>query len=98
MAQALTEAETAAYARARQEVYDLDAMTMAVAGDPLTANPGRLPRRPPGSGPKRATLPPEAWTRLDERTWLSPGGRRYREETPVVQRVIARRMELGLAT
>lgn len=100
MEHAFTESRIASYARQHDEVYDLDAMTLNDPTDPLTANPTRMKRkrqRSPDGKPKRPVLPPEAWTRVDAGTWQSPSGRRYREETPIVQKVIAKRVALGLS-
>lgn len=100
---AFREVEVAAYARARGEAYDLDALTSHVPGDPLAALPQRRVRsRNPH---RRAAHSPADWTKVGEmvdRTgavmWRSPGGRMYGEGTKAVQNVITKRRALGLPT
>lgn len=95
MLQAFTEAQVSAYARAHGKVYDLDGLTSQVVGDPLAARPPARERRPRKG--RRAHSPAD-WTMTDNGSWKSPNGRVYGPSTQVVQRVLAGRERMGLAT
>lgn len=102
---AFTEAQCAAYARWKGERYELDALTEPVPGDALAT-----PRTPPRRGRNTAPVgwgklqqrpdrhPPSEWTKLEDGAWRSPGGNRYKAGTQAVEKLIARRKELGLPT
>lgn len=96
---AFTEVAVASYARAKRQPYDLDQLTGHVPGDPLA---GTRQSRIPGARPagRRKSYNPEDWTRLADQpgVWQSPSGRRYREDSKVVQSVLSRRAQLGLET
>jgi hypothetical protein len=87
VAEAFREAQCAAYADFRGEVYDQDA--------PERGRTGRAERRRLG-GFRTDTYDPRAWARYEDGTWRSPAGLRYRRESQVVARVIQRRIALGL--
>lgn len=101
--QAFNEAQVAAYARAHGERYDLDELTEPVPGDPL-APERRRPRRPRsseetgwGASQRRPdTLDPADWVKLPDGRWQSPGGARWKPDSQMGQRVIARRKAAGL--
>lgn len=91
---AFLEVQVASYARQRGQVYDLDGLTGCVPGDPLADRPPTRERKP---GPRRRrSHSPADWQMTDNGRWRSPGGRVYSDQTRVVQRVLARRQELGL--
>lgn len=92
---ALTETQVAAYAHAHGKVYDLDGLTGQVIGDPLAGRPPARERRPRKG--RRAHSPAD-WQMTDNGSWKSPKGRVYGPTTQVVQRVLAARERLGLAT
>lgn len=94
---AFTEVSVAAYARAKGGVYDLDALTGQVPGDPLAhAAPRRA--KAPRTGARRAAHSPADWSMTDNGTWRSPAGRIYGANTLTVQRVKAKRATMGLPT
>jgi hypothetical protein len=95
VSQAFDEVTAAAYARAHGQVYDLDALTMHVQDDQLAGTPQRRIRGPVA---RRAAHPPEAWAMLDDGRWRSPGGRKYRADSPQVRAVRRAREEKGLPT
>ena len=110
--QAFTEATVAGYALWKGERPELDALTER--DDPTEPPPrkvtstdelaARAEKRHGRSYAREAitrpdVAPPECWTPNADGTWTSPGvGRRWRADAPHVQRVIAKRAELGLAT
>jgi hypothetical protein len=94
---AFTEAQVAAYAAWRGTTYDLSEITDHVPGDPLAPpRPKRRARRTRGGdgwgyGQQRPDVHlPTEWTELPDGRWRSPGGRAYRADAAVVQRVRAR--------
>lgn len=94
--QGFLESQVAAYARAKGEAYDLDALTTHVPGDALADSPqGRARDR---RAPRRAKVfAPEEWTRMEDGRWRSPGtGRAYREDSKLVQGILAKRGAAGL--
>lgn len=101
--EAFTEAQVAAYARAHGQRYDLDELTDPIPGDPL-APPRARPRRRRnnetegwGMNQRRPdTLDPTEWVLLSDGRWQSPGGQRWRPESQMAQRVVARRKAEGL--
>lgn len=95
MRQAFTEVQVSAYARAHGKVYDLDGMTGQVTGDPLAGLPVAREKRPRRG--RRAHSPAD-WQMTDNGSWKSPKGRVYGPATQVVQRVLAGRQRMGLAT
>jgi len=95
MQQAFTEVQVSAYARAHSQVYDLDGMTSQVVGDPLAGRP--MPREPKPRRSRRSHSPAD-WQMTDNGSWRSPKGRIYGPTTQVVQKVLANRQKLGLAT
>jgi hypothetical protein len=106
LSEAFTEAQCAAYARWRGERYELDDLTEPVAGDPM-APARRAPRRNRASGEtgygrnhqrRPDTLSPEAWVKRADGKWVGPAGTAWREDTQMVQRVLARRRAAGLPT
>lgn len=92
---AFTEVQVAAYARAHGLVYDLDNLTAQVTGDPLAGRPVSREARPRRG---RRSHSPADWQMTDNGSWRSPKGRVYGVNTQVVQRVLAGRQRLGLAT
>lgn len=90
---AFREVQIAAYARAQGKVYDLDGMTMQVAGDPLASAPAARERRPRVS---RKPHSPADWQMVANGSWRSPKGRVYGPATQVVQRVVENRKRMGL--
>lgn len=92
---AFTETQVAAYAHAHGKVYDLDGLTGQVAGDPLAGRPVAREQR---SRRGRRSHSPADWQMTDNGSWKSPKGRVYGPTTQVVQRVLAARERLGLAT
>ncbi len=93
---AYTEVACASYARAKGTTYDLDVLTSKVDGDPLAGGtPGR--ERTPRTT-RRKSHSPADWSRMEDGRWRSPSGRAYREDSRVVQDVVARRKERGLPT
>ena len=86
---AFLEVDVASYARFRNRPYDLDVLTERVPDDPLAGSPGQRVRR------VRLHLP-ELWCRMEDGRWRSPSGRVYRGESRAVQRVIEKRVRLGL--
>lgn len=101
---AFTEAQVAAHALWRGEVYDLDGLTAAVDGDPMAPPRTRRSRRTPGApgvgwkpGQQRPdTYSPADWERCEDGRWRSPSGRHFQAGNPIVQKVIAARRRLGL--
>lgn len=91
---AFTEAQVAAYAAWKGQVYDLDALTDVDPQDPATALPDAPRRR--DRTVRSDTRHPADWARLDDGRWRSPGGRVYQETSQLVQRVIANRRALGI--
>lgn len=98
------EAEIASYARFRGSVYD--AALLEVDRIPSQADT-RHPAEPAPSAPVVPSYAdgapfrpdqhdPADWTPLPDGRWLSPGGRRFREDTPLVASVIAKRQAAGL--
>lgn len=101
LSQAFIETSVAAYARARGQAYDLDAMTGQVPGDPLASLPA--PRVRSKSPQRRKAYSPADWQKvtMDDRSgamWRSPGGRMYRAETAAVRSVVRKRAAMGLPT
>lgn len=101
---AFTEAQVAAYAQLHGQVYDLDALTGSIDGDPM-APPLERRRAPakPGIGWARGQVRPDAydpaeWSQLPDGNWRSPGGRVHKAGSQMVQRVVRRRRLLGLPT
>lgn len=100
---AFNEAQVAAYARAHGERYDLDELTDPVDGDPM-APPRARPRRARsgeetgwGRHQRRPdTLDPADWVKLPDGRWQSPGGARWRADSELGKRVVARRKAAGL--
>jgi len=95
---AFQEVQIASYARARAEVYDLDALTAHVPGDPLAAAPQQRIRRPRNPNTRR-THSPADWSKMTDQSgtrWRSPSGRMYREDTATVRNMVAKRTALGL--
>lgn len=89
MARAFLEVSCASYARLKGQVYDLDAMTTHVPGDPLAD----LPQRRARAGRRtvrRRTYDPQEWSRMEDGRWRSPSGRAYRPDSRVVQGVLAK--------
>jgi hypothetical protein len=95
VASAFTEAQVAAYAAWKGQLYDLDELTDVDPGDPTTALPTPPKRR--NRMVRSDAQHPADWKRLEDGRWRSPGGRVYREETQLVQRVMANRRALGIA-
>ena len=94
--EAFREVSCASYARAKGEPYDLDVLTIRVAGDPLA---GDQQRRIRGQRTARhKSYAPEDWTRMDDGRWRSPGGRFYQADSTAVRNVIKKREEKGLPT
>lgn len=91
---AFTEVQVASYAAWKGEVYDLDALTDVVPGDPDTELRQRPRRR--DRTVRSDIRHPSEWARLDDGRWRSPAGRIFREDTPMVQRVIENRRLLGI--
>lgn len=88
--QAFREVTRASNARMRREAYDLDAMTMKVAGDPLAGSARSRVRVAPGSGTRTVrhrAHDAEAWTRMEDGRWRSPGGRMYSHDSAAVRNV-----------
>lgn len=112
VSKAFCEYEAANYARFRGVPYDASSFAADSFDDPAPAiscppDERRHPAEPPVSEvprigwSKAATVRPDthdpaAWTPLPDGRWLSPSGRRYREDTAMVAAVCARRTELGL--
>lgn len=94
VASAFTEAQVAAYAAWKGELYDLDELTDVDPGDPTTALP--IPPKRRNRMVRSDAQHPADWKRTEDGRWRSPGGRIYREETQLVQRVIANRRALGI--
>ena len=99
---AFTEAQVAAYARAHGMTYDLDALTSAVAGDPM-APPIKRPRsrRGEGVGWRRGQRRPDVhdpadWLRLESGDWRSPGGKVIAAGSPMGVRIAQLRRHAGL--
>lgn len=92
--QAFTEVQVSAYARAHGKVYDLDGLTSQVSGDPLASGPVSREQRPRRG---RRSHSPADWKMTDNGSWKSPKGRVYGASTQVVQRVLARRQQMGLS-
>lgn len=95
VASAFTEVEVAAYAAWKGQLYDLDEMTDVDPADPTTALPTPPKRR--NRTVRSDAQHPADWRRLEDGRWRSPGGRVYRPETQLVQRVMANRRALGIA-
>lgn len=92
---AFTEAQIASHSTWKNQVYDLDGLTEVDPNDPKTALNQRRPRRQ--RGPIRSDIHhPGDWQRLEDGRWRSPGGRIYREETQLVQRMIENRRLIGM--
>jgi hypothetical protein len=91
---AFTEVSIASYARWKGEVYDLDELTDVDPGDPTTALP-TTPRRRNRLIRSDAQHPGD-WARVQDGRWRSPAGRFYKEDSQLVQRVIAKRRALGI--
>jgi hypothetical protein len=81
---AFTERQVAAHADWRGHVYD-------------AAGPEHRRHAPASRGARRSDVYDVREWRLDGALWVSPRGLRYPERTQVVQRVIARRLQEGLA-
>lgn len=104
------EADVAAYARTKEQPYDLTAhdvaaAELAMAGEQLPpAGPAQMERvetvrfqaRSVGATSKRAD--PLAWQPQEDGSWESPSGRKYGPETQVVRRVMALRADMGVDT
>jgi hypothetical protein len=95
VASAFTEAQVAAYAAWKGELYDLDELTDVDPGDPTTDLP--VPPKRRNRMVRSDAQHPADWRRTEDGRWRSPGGRYYREETQLVQRVMANRRALGIA-
>ena len=93
IAQAFTEAQVASYARWHGVAYDQDELTDVVSGDSLAAATRTQDFR---RRERSDQHDPGDWTPLSDGFWRSPGGRRYRPDAAIVQRVRRRRRELGL--
>ena len=100
---AFTEAQCAAYSRWRGERYDLDDLTEPMEGDPLAPPrpPARRRRNTGAVGWGRNQQRPDthdadAWTKLPDGRWQSPKGKRWKPDTMMAQRVVARRVAAGL--
>lgn len=94
LASAFTEAQVAAYAAWKGQLYDLDELTDVDPGDPTTALPAAPRRR--NRMVRSDALHPADWRRVEDGRWRSPGGRFYREGTQMVNRVRANRRALGI--
>lgn len=94
VASAFTEAQVAAYAAWKGQLYDLDELTEVDPGDPTTALP--TPARHRDRLVRSDAQHPADWRRLEDGRWRSPGGRFYREGTQLVERVRANRAALGI--
>jgi len=100
---AFTEAQVAAYARWRGERYELDELTEPVKGDPMAPPRPRARRRKNsgqvgwGTNQRRPdSHDPAAWEKMPDGRWRSPSGKAWKPDTPVVQKVVARRMQFNL--
>lgn len=91
---AFTEVQIASYSRWKGEVYDLDALTDVDPTDPATAL--STTPRPRNRLIRSDAQHPGDWARLEDGRWRSPAGRHYKEESQLVQRVIAKRRALGI--
>jgi hypothetical protein len=91
---AIREADLARYATERGYVYDALPFVPEQSLPPVL----RMVRRLDGTWNWRAAHDPAAWTPLEDGRWRSPKGHCYRGDSQVVQRVIALRRDLGLAT
>lgn len=98
---AFTEVAVASYALARRQPYDLDVLTSHVADDPLAGQPQGRVRGATPTG-RRKPYHPADWSKQADESgaavWVSPSGRRYREDSRVVRDVVSRRAALGLET
>lgn len=98
---AFVEVTIAGYARSHREKYDLSALTEVVEGEQRTALTAAADT-PPTHRPGRSGTPvrhnPAAWSKLPDGRWLAPSGRKFREETQVVQNVLRLRAAEGLST
>lgn len=100
---AFLEAQLAAYARWRGERPELDQLTEPVKGDPMAPPRSRVRRRRNtgevgwGMNQRRPdSHDPAAWVKLPDGRWQSPSGKAWKPDTPVVQKVVARRMQFNL--
>jgi len=90
LAQAFHEVTRASVARANRDRYDLDGLTMKVAGDPLAGKPQARIRAAPGAATRsirHRAHAPESWTRMEDGRWRSPGGRMYSHDSAAVRSV-----------
>jgi len=90
LVQAFAEVTRASMARANRTRYDLDEMTMKVAGDMLAGKPQSRVRAAPGSATRSVrhrAHAPEAWTKMEDGRWRSPGGRMYSHDSAAVRSV-----------
>jgi hypothetical protein len=93
---AFREVSCASYARAKGAPYDLDILTTQVPGDPLADQPRH--RRRTGRAVRHHAHDPAEWTKMEDGSWRSPGGRKYNPGSAAVRNVIRKRQEHGLPT